>query len=155
MLKESETVEFKKSTSEIKEAVISIEMVSERRNELIADLFHRINFIEKWGRGISLILSRQPDARFKEIGTHFIVTFRRKGLAAESVETSRKAVEKTVEKIYELIKSDPHITQNKLMEETGLSRRGVEWNLRKLKEEGRIKRIGPDKGGHWIHDSSP
>jgi ATP-dependent DNA helicase RecG len=32
---------------------------------------------------------------------------------------------------------------------TGLSIRGVEYNLNKLKEEGLIKRIGPAKGGHW------
>ena len=32
---------------------------------------------------------------------------------------------------------------------TGLTRRGVEWNLRKIKSEGIIKRVGPAKGGHW------
>lgn len=25
----------------------------------------------------------------------------------------------------------------------------VEWQMAKLKKEGRIKRIGPDKGGYW------
>lgn len=53
-------------------------MVSERRNELIAELFHRVHFIEKWGRGIRLILSKEPTAEFKEVGTHFIVVFYRK-----------------------------------------------------------------------------
>ena len=38
---------------------IKAEMVSERRNELIAEVFHEIHWIEKWGRGISLILSKQ------------------------------------------------------------------------------------------------
>jgi ATP-dependent DNA helicase RecG len=42
-------------------------MVSKRRNEIIAELFHRIHFVEKWGRGISLILSKQPTADFKEV----------------------------------------------------------------------------------------
>jgi len=31
----------------------------------------------------------------------------------------------------------------------GLSRRGIEKNISKLKTEGKIKRIGPAKGGHW------
>jgi ATP-dependent DNA helicase RecG len=31
----------------------------------------------------------------------------------------------------------------------GLTRRGIEWNLSRLKEKGLIERIGPDKGGHW------
>ena len=30
---------------------IKTEMVSERRNELIAEIFHEIHWIEKWGRG--------------------------------------------------------------------------------------------------------
>jgi ATP-dependent DNA helicase RecG len=25
----------------------------------------------------------------------------------------------------------------------------MEWQIAKLKKEGRIKRIGPAKGGHW------
>jgi len=58
-------------------------------------------------------------------------------------------VEKTVEKILEAIKKNPKITQNEFVEITGLTRRGIEWNLAKLKEKGIIKRIGPAKGGHW------
>jgi len=54
-----------------------------------------------------------------------------------------------VEKILEAIKIDPAITYEELSKVTGLSRRGVEWNITKLKAEGKIKRIGPDKGGHW------
>ncbi len=58
-------------------------------------------------------------------------------------------MEKTVEKILEAIKKNPKITQNEFVEITGLTRRGIEWNLAKLKEKGIIKRIGPAKGGHW------
>lgn len=57
--------------------------------------------------------------------------------------------EKTVEKIQLLIRQNSRITQQELMKKTGLSRRGVEWNLAKLKEKGLLRRIGPDKGGHW------
>ena len=53
-------------------------MVSKRRNEVIAELFHRIHFVEKWGRGISLILSKEPTADFKEVADIFITTFKRK-----------------------------------------------------------------------------
>ena len=38
---------------------IKTRMVSQRRNELIADIFHRGHFVERWGRGISLILSKE------------------------------------------------------------------------------------------------
>ena len=74
---------------------IKTEMVSERRNELIAEIFHEIHWIEKWGRGISLILSKEPDADFKEVGTQFIITFKRKYLEDEEG-VGEKEVEKEV-----------------------------------------------------------
>lgn len=46
-------------------------MVSEQRNELLAETLHEIHLIEKWGRGISLILSKEPETDFKEVGTQF------------------------------------------------------------------------------------
>jgi len=63
--------------------------------------------------------------------------------------TLLKSVEKSVEKIILLIKDKPTITQLELADATGLSRRGVEKNIAKLKETGKLKRIGPAKGGHW------
>jgi ATP-dependent DNA helicase RecG len=49
---------------------------------------------QEWGRGISLILSKEPDADFKEVGTQFIVTFKRR----YSEESKEKVEEKEVEK---------------------------------------------------------
>ena len=123
------------------------ENISRRRNMLIADLFHRIHYIEKWGRGIGLILSKEPDTKFREVVGQFYTVFKRKDVIGEA--TTQKTVEKTVEKILELIRDNPRITQKQLMEKTRLTRRGVEWNLQKLRKEGKIKRIGPDKGGYW------
>lgn len=61
----------------------------------------------------------------------------------------RKTVEKTVEKILSAMKDNPSITQRQLVKTTGLSRRGIEWQLNQLKAKGIIRRIGPDKGGRW------
>jgi len=73
-----------------------------------------------------------------------------KGLVEGLVErTGEKAVEKTVEIIINAMKVNSKITQKELITLTGLTRRGIEWNIAKLKKEGRIKRVGPDKGGHW------
>jgi len=38
---------------------------------------------------------------------------------------------------------------DKIKREIGAESVSVEWNLKKLRDEGRIRRIGPDKGGHW------
>ena len=63
--------------------------------------------------------------------------------------TVGKTVGKTAEKIIELIKDDPQITQSEMAAKTGLSRRGVEWNIKELKKEGNVRRVGPPRGGHW------
>ncbi len=135
---------------------ITSKMVSERRNELIAELFHRIHFIEKWGRGIRLILSREPDTRFEEVGTHFIVTFKRKGVSGgESAvldtaqKSTQKKAQKSTQKILEIIAQNKFVTRAELAPQVGLSESGVKKQLRKLQNEGILKRIGPDKGGHW------
>ncbi|MGD9153835.1 MAG: winged helix-turn-helix domain-containing protein [Gammaproteobacteria bacterium] len=54
-----------------------------------------------------------------------------------------------MEKILSLMKENPSITQKELIDKTGLTRRGVEWNIKKLKEEGFIRRVGSDRSGHW------
>jgi ATP-dependent DNA helicase RecG len=59
-------------------------------------------------------------------------------------------VEETVEKILNAIKENPKITAREIQEITDLSRRGVEYQLDKLKKEKIIERIGPKKGGEWI-----
>ena len=117
------------------------EEVSERRNELIAEMFHEVHFVERWGRGIGKILELEPKTEFKELGRKFYSVFKRK--------TREKTVEKTREKILELIAKNKDITQKDIAEEVGLTIKGVEWNLKKLKEKGLIRRVGSDKGGHW------
>ena len=68
---------------------------------------------------------------------------------ANSPKTTRKTVEKTVEKIIRLIKDDPSVTIKGLSLQLSLTRRGIEEQIRSLKAKGRIRRVGPDKGGHW------
>jgi Fic family protein len=63
--------------------------------------------------------------------------------------TSKKINKKTSEKLVTLLRSMPDATLAELADATGLSIAGVRWNLNKLKDEHRIQRIGPDKGGHW------
>jgi ATP-dependent DNA helicase RecG len=45
---------------------------------LIAEMLHTIPFVEKWGRGIHLILSKEPDTDFEEVRRQFYVRFKRK-----------------------------------------------------------------------------
>jgi ATP-dependent DNA helicase RecG len=140
---------------------IKQEMISKRRNELIAELLHRVHFVEKWGRGIDLILSEEPATNFKEVADIFITTFKRKNyIEADSVmerrtlynagkKTSKKTDKKTASHIIDLITGKPSISIDKLAESTGLSISGIRYHLEKLKKKGILKRMGPDKGGFW------
>jgi ATP-dependent DNA helicase RecG len=65
------------------------------------------------------------------------------------VKDTQETVEETVEKIIKLLKDNPQISQRELANITGLTQRGIEWDISKLKDSGQLERIGPDKGGYW------
>jgi len=127
---------------------IKKEEVSRRRNELIADMFHRVHFVEKWGRGIKLILSKEPTADFKVIASIFITTFRRKGVDRR-VEKFGEGSEKSSEKILTLIKENKSISAREMAVVIGISPRAVEKQLALLKKKGVLRRGGSAKGGYW------
>ena len=67
-----------------------------------------------------------------------------------SEKTLVKASEKTSEKILIEICGNRNVTIAELSRIVGVTTRSVERNLKKLQESGRLERIGPDKGGHWV-----
>ena len=77
------------------------------------------------------------------------VKTREKNKEKTGVKTREKNKEKTGEKIRHFISLYPQITIKELAYKTGLSIKGVEWQIQKLKKAGYLKRIGPAKGGYW------
>lgn len=71
------------------------------------------------------------------------------GVAKTFGESSGKSSEKSSEKILYYMKQNPSITIAELCKVIGLSDKGVRKNINKLKECGRLTRVGPDKGGWW------
>ena len=74
----------------------------------------------------------------------------------EIIETERKVTVNVTQKvtvnqkkIIEAIKENPNITQEKLAEIVGISRKSIITNMKHLQENGFIKRIGADKNGYW------
>lgn len=127
--------------------------VSIRRNELIADMFARMDKAERVGTGfkrIKYILEKVklpfPDI---ESDTFCRVAFKRPVKFKGSEKSSEKGSEKTREKIIDLIKENQHITTKEIADALNLSTRAVEKQISALKEERKLKRIGPDKGGSW------
>ncbi len=132
-------------------------------NPGVANVFFRAGQIEAWGRGIERIFSActtagtpPPALRCEQKGLWIDFGF---GPAADvpsreaGEKTGEKAREKTREKtrdkILGLIRLDPGISMESMTSALGLTRKGVEWQVCKLKQSGMLRRVGPDKGGRW------
>jgi ATP-dependent DNA helicase RecG len=51
--------------------------------------------------------------------------------------------------ILALIIRDPRISKKAMAQAIGISTTAIDKNLKKLKQIGILRRVGPDKGGHW------
>lgn len=72
--------------------------------------------------------------------------------SSRETEVDEKVNEKVNERqrlIISVITQNPYITQSKLAKILEISLVHVNKNMKKLQEKGLIRRIGPDKGGHW------
>ncbi|MDD5658226.1 MAG: helix-turn-helix domain-containing protein [Elusimicrobia bacterium] len=133
--------------------------ISIRRNELIADLFARIHKVERAGTGIRRMRQSLAEAGLKapefEINGFFRAVFHRspefsmKGPAAGAQKSSQKGAQKSSQKILALLARRKDATIDDLAKELGISSRAIKKNLHKLKKQGLLRRVGPDKGGHW------
>ena len=47
------------------------------------------------------------------------------------------------------MKNNPKISIKELAKRCGVTRDGINYSIRNLKNKGIIKRVGPDKGGYW------
>ena len=57
--------------------------------------------------------------------------------------------EKSREKIINIIRNNPTVTQLELSNMLKISPKAIEKHIKNLREDGIIRRVGPDKGGHW------
>ena len=61
----------------------------------------------------------------------------------------RKGGKKTVDRLLELIRGNSKITFAEMSSATGISRSAIQKHIERLKDAQRLRRVGPDKGGHW------
>ena len=148
------------------------EKISRRRNPLIAQMLTRIQMVEAWGRGMSLILDNAPDVEFKEVAGLFIASFARPSLAEEphTADASQKVRVKdsgtstitstkkhigepeqalpTEAKVHALIQGNPTITLAEIADNLGLTKAGVRYHTDRLQAKGVLRRHGR-KNGFW------
>jgi ATP-dependent DNA helicase RecG len=142
--------------------------VSHRRNPLIADLFRRIEMVEAWGRGMPLILQNAPDVEFREIASLFVASFERPSatagttpeLAPTTPETTSETVsttpetadlplKNTKERLVQLLREQPQLSAPAIAAALGIGKDGVKYHLNQLKQAGKLRHVGPTKGGRW------
>lgn len=68
---------------------------------------------------------------------------------SENVEKMWRKCEENVEKVIQIIKEKPDVTIKEIATRLGKSNRWAEEQIRKMKEQKIIRRVGPDKGGYW------
>lgn len=72
------------------------------------------------------------------------------GMILNQQETTQETTQKTTqEKIINLIKKNPGITQVEMAKALDLTRDGISYNIKTLKEKGIIERVGSTKSGIW------
>jgi len=138
--------------------------ISKRRNPIVASLLSRTIFVEKMGTGINRIKNAMkssnlpvPEFKFYEHSFYTILfdrtrlTIPGKDLQKDLEKDLQKDLEKlnaNQRKIITEIRKNQHITQKELSKIVGINEKNIRNNIRKLKNMGILKRVGPDKGGH-------
>ena len=172
------------------------QVTSKRRNPVIANLFQRLDLMERRGSGFKKILDayafesekrgKAVVPRFESTQTDFFLilpnlNYGRKinGIESSSEnsatevnmdETAMKTgdtvntpvnlpenlpvnlpveLTTTAKMVYLLLKEDGKYTYNRLSEAVGVTRETIRVSIRSLVEANLIRRVGPDKTGHW------
>lgn len=115
------------------------------RNPLIAEVCYRVGFIDLWGRGIKKIVdachaAKMPTPQIFE---------RSGGLMIELLKVSGEVSGEVSGGILQLLRNDSSLTLPEVATVIGKSTRTIERATRKLREQGKLRRVGPNKGGHW------
>jgi predicted HTH transcriptional regulator len=144
--------------------------VSAYRNPELMRILKDLEMVEGLGfgmRGITRVYDPQI-FKFTDTTLYAVIPFDKEVMKSRGNvqgEEAKKSVEKSVKKtvlktnlktnlktglkIVKILKQNPKISVPQLAESLKLSLSGVKWNLKKLKEQNKIRRVGADKGGHW------
>ena len=115
--------------------------------ELINSIAQGEGYYTEFKRSVnSDLIGKVEKAGLPEVIFHYNYFFAVEFTREDKVE---KSSEKSSEKILQIIADKKFISARELAQELNVSQRAVEKNLAILKKEGKLKRIGPAKGGYW------
>lgn len=150
---------------------------SRRRNPVIADIFSRMNYMERRGSGFKKIngdyrlainYTEELAPKYYSDNSSFKVTLynlnynvpiEKKGGIKDGIKDGIKygikygingRLNSTQTKIIKLLKDNSQHTIDSLSESVGVQHRAIEKNLKVLKDKGYIERVGTRKFGEWV-----
>ncbi len=132
-----------------------------RNNTIIRLLEETTDIVENRHTGIATMRDEMkkmnlPEPEFENLRGTFKVTFRKeksdetvKNFTGNCTDNFTENCTDREIKVLELLKVNPSITQLELANELKTSRRTISTVLSKLKEKGKIERVGSDRKGSW------
>ena len=95
--------------------------------------------------------SAASSTKFIEFMLSLILNTIEEIIKAEEKVTKKVTIKVTInqQKIIDVIKKNPYVTQEELADIIGITKKSVTVNMKKLQENGSIKRIGANKNGYW------
>ena len=114
-------------------------------------VFKDLGLVEQLGSGMSRIL-RVYDKDIFEISEHFIkVIFPFSFMEENNMDIGDENGDENGDEkqILLILREEPRITARRIGEKTGFSTRKVSRIIKKLRESGKIVRIGSDRKGYW------
>ena len=132
---------------------------SKIRNRGIANVFSYMHIIEAWGSGIPRMLEEcdeygiRPPEFIDFEGDFRICLYRNSNTSGTNPVTSGTNPESNeilYEKVPDLLKTNPKITQQEISKLLNISLRTVKRILARLQEENIVKREGSSRAGSWL-----
>ena len=143
---------------------------SKRRNPVVADIFSRLDYMERRGSGFKKIMQAYEVApnyteakkpAFYSNATEFRVILKNLNFTDEVLNEKNEVLDEVLNevldsgrtemeiKVIKAILSSPRIKQKELAEQVGISVSTIQRTIKKLVKEGKIVRVNGKRDGYW------
>lgn len=143
---------------------------SKRRNPVVADIFSRLDFMERRGSGFKKIMqayevepnyTEDKKPLFYSNATEFRVILKNLNFTNEVLNDKNEVLDEVLDevlnfdgtemevKVIRAILLSPRIKQKKLAEQVGVSVSTIQRTIKKLVKEGKIVRMNGKRDGYW------
>lgn len=132
------------------------------RNPLISRVLTEMELVRELNEGIPRVFKEMKDAGLPEpkivetAANVTVILYNEKAADGNSQTTesatqtsTQKTTLTTTQRVLELMEKDPYITIDQIAASIGITRDGINYQIKKLKNLGQIERDGGDYGGKW------